>query len=111
MHLDSEFDREEFLQRVRSDAFKKISRRSMNQWRVLRGMKRGRLDMWVYRYLERVAEYFGDRTEGIDECRLHGIELPDHADDIVDWINAALTWDELDAWRFRLNNYQYLRAA
>ncbi len=109
MH-DHEFERLDFFQRIRSDAFKAISRRSMNQWRIVIGIRRGKRDDETCRYLERVYEYFSETTEGINDCHYHGVDLPQHADDIADWIQCAYTFDEIDAIRFRLNNYRYLRS-
>lgn len=106
-----DFERCEFFQRIRSAAFRMIALRSMNQWRILMGIRRGKLDKQTYQYLERVQGYYGDTDDGLMECFYHGIKPPEHADDIRDWIHDAMTFDELDTWRFRLNNYQYLRAA
>lgn len=73
------------------------------------GIKPGRLDSTTTRYLWAVAEYFGDNSEGLDQVRYLGIEPPEHADDIIDWIQNAPTFDELDALRFQLNYHEPLR--
>lgn len=108
MH-QNEIDRHEFFQRIRSEAFKNISRRSMNQWRILMGYRRGKLDSKTYRFLERAVEYFSDSEDGINECRFLGITPPDYADDIIEWIQNALTFDEFDTIRFHHNNHKHLR--
>ena len=100
----------EFFQKIRSDAFKKITRRSMNQWRIILGLRRGTLDDKTYRYLWNVTQYHSENTDGREQCLYLGISPPEHADDIREWIQSAHTFDELDSIRFRLNNYQYLRA-
>lgn len=108
MYNDAFFPLYEFKQKIRSDAFKEISRRSMNQWRILTGVRRGKLDCKTQKYLENVT-YFYSEGDGLQDCFFHGVTPPVHPDDIREWIQDAHTFDELDTIRFRLNNYQYLR--
>ena len=106
---DFEVKRIVLFSRMRSSLYKKILRQvdGLNQWRFITGkILRRRTGERVYftkktlYELQDIVDYYNS-MDGSSELLDLGLALPDHIDDVVNWVREAFTSRELSSYIFK----------
>lgn len=102
--------REDFLQKIRSDLFNRISRGrgGQTQWKFIIGRlsrlpsgERIRLSDNSLKALQNWVDHLNSE-DGLDQLKEIGISPPEHVDDLIDLVQSAKTDREMKSDSFRL---------
>jgi hypothetical protein len=117
MTKDVEIKRAIFFSRLRSSLYRKIISQvgGLEQWLFITGKKSKtsdgrsiRLSLHSVRVLEEIVAWC-ESTDGMIELVRVGVTAPEHPDDVVNWVQEALTSKELSKYTFKFALQKFRR--